>query len=293
MKVINKLKTLVIASLGLFLVACGSNEEATTAGDFPEVRVGVVGEVSREIWEDVGSRLEEEGVTLDVVTFSDYVQPNRALEEGELDLNAFQHQAFLSEYISDSGGELVPIGYTIISPMYVFSVDEIPDVDSIPDGAKVAVSNSPTTAERAFLGLEVMGLIELDDEAGFAPTVDDIVENHKDVEIMEIDPNQLSRALGDADVITIGGDMLADAGMEPDDAIYVDTDHIDNIDPKKKNIIAVREENRESDILLRVVEEYQSPETAEKIEEISQGSSLPIWEENDTSYEDFQNIMSK
>lgn len=293
MKLMNKVKAFIIASLSFFLIACGSNQEAATEDEYTEVSIGVVGDVSREIWEDVGSRLEEEGIILDVITFSDYVQPNRALEEGEIDLNAFQHQAFLSEYISDSGGEIVPMGYTIISPMYIFSVDEIPDIESIPDGAKVAVSNSPTNAERAFLELEAIGLIELDDEAGFAPTIDDVTENHKDVEIMEIDPNQLSRALGDADLITIGGDMLADAGMNPDDAIYVDTDHIENIDPKKKNIIAVKEENQNSDILKRVVDEYQSPETAEKIEEISQGSSIPIWEENDTSYDDFQKIISE
>ncbi len=288
-----KLKGVLLASLSLFLLACGANETDTQNSDSNEVSVGVVGEVSGEIWEDVANRLEEDGIMLEVVTFADYVQPNRALADGELDLNAFQHQAFLQEYVTDSGEALVPMGYTIISPMYIFSVDEIPDVASIPEGARVAVSNSPTSAERSFLGLEAIGLIELDDEAGFAPTIDDVTENHKDIEIMEVDPNQLSRALGDADIITIGGDMLADAGMDPAEAIYVDTEQVENIDPKKKNIIAVKEEDRDSEVLQRVVEEYQSSETAEKIEEISKGSSIPIWEDADTAYEDFQEIMSE
>lgn len=293
------LKYLTLLSASLLLAACSSeeaNQQESAGEESQEVSIGVIGGVSAEIWEDVASRLAEDDIHLDVVSFSDYVQPNRALAEGELDLNAFQHVAFLTEHVTDTGAPIVPIGYTVISPMYIFSVEEIPNVESIPDGVSVAVPNSATTAERAFLGLQDIGLIELDDEAGYAPTVDDIIENYKDVEILELEPSQVPRALGDAELITIGGDMLADAGLNPDEAIYIDTeDNLDNIDPRKKNVIVSHEDHADSEVLQRIVEEYQSPETAQKIEEVSQGSSIPAWdpEGEDTAYEDFQHYLEE
>lgn len=169
--------------------------------------------------------------------------------------------SFLIEYISDRGeSSIVPVGYTIVSPMYIFSVD------SIPEGATIAVSNSPTNAERAYLGLQDIGLIELDENSGFAPTPDDIVANPGNIEILEVAPNQIARSLGDADLITIGGDMLNDAGMDPADAIYVDTDNSESIDPLKKNIITCREEDADSDIVQTIVDEYQSEVTTAYIE---------------------------
>lgn len=294
MEILKKLALGTFAFSGLFLTACGgASGEAGSNGSTTEVSIGVVGDVSRQVWENVADRLSDDGIDLEVMTFSDYVQPNRALEGGDLDLNAFQHVAFLSDYVADSGSPIVPIGYSIMSPMYVFSTDEISDVESIPDGATVAVSNSPTNAERSFLGLEAIGLIELDDNAGYAPTVDDITENHKNIEILEVNPNQLARSLGDADLITIGGDMLADAGMDPDGAIYTDTDNVDNVDPRKKNVIATTRDKADSEVLQRVVDEYQSPETAEVIDEIAQGASIPIWEEEDTAKEDFEAVLEE
>lgn len=297
------IKILFMSLAALILAACSggqestqdANQEAGSSEGTTDVSVGVVGAVSEEIWQDVASRLEDDGINLEVIAFTDYVQPNRALDEGEIDLNAMQHVAFLTEHVKDTGASIVPIGYTIISPMYIFAVDEIPDVESIPDGVTVAVPNSVTVAERAFLGLEAIGLIELDDNAGYAPTVNDITENHKNVEIVELDAAQVPRALGDADLIAIGGDMLADTGMNPEDAIYIDTDNIDNIDPRKKNVIAAHADNADSEVFQRIVEEYQSPETAQKIEEISQGASIPAWdtEGEDTARQDFENYLNE
>lgn len=290
------LKICGIIATAFIIVACGNGESTSESGasDEPvEVSIGVVGAVSEDIWLDVADRLANQGINLDVVTFTDYNTPNTALEDGDLDLNAFQHMAFLTEYISDRGeSSIVPVGYTIVSPMYIFSVDSIPDVESIPEGATVAVSNSPTNAERAYLGLQDIGLIELDENAGFAPTPDDIVANPGNIEILEVAPNQIARSLGDADLITIGGDMLSDAGMDPADAIYVDTDDIENIDPLKKNIIASREEDAGSETVQTIVDEYQSEETAAYIEEISGGSSIPIWTESDDIQGDFQEAMN-
>jgi D-methionine transport system substrate-binding protein len=281
----------------LVLAACGnggSNEGEADTDEPKEYSVGVVGDVTAEIWEDVATRLEDQGIDLEVVTFSEYSQPNRALEDGELDLNAFQHISFLSAYAKDLGdSQITPVAYTIVSPMYIFAVPEIPDVESIPDGATVAVSNSATNAERAYLGLQDIGLIELDDEAGFAPTKADVTENIKDIEINEMDPAQIARSLGDADLITIGGDMLMDAGLNPEDAIYVDTDDASNIDPVKKNIIATTEDKVDNPDIQAIVDEYQSEETKAKIEEISGGSSIPIWTDQDDPKADYEKELAE
>ena len=294
------LKLFLAFASALVLAACGngsSDNESAGQADTDETRsysVGVVGDVTAEIWEDVATRLEDQGIDLEVVTFSEYSQPNRALEDGELDLNAFQHISFLSAYAKDLGNsQITPIAYTIVSPMYIFAVPEITDVESIPDGVTVAVSNSATNAERAFLGLQDIGLIKLDEEAGFAPTKADVVENTKNINIIEMDPAQIARSLGDADLITIGGDMLMDAGLYPEDAIYTDTDDASNIDPTKKNIIATTKDKLDNPDIQAIVDAYQSDETKAKIEEISGGSSIPIWTAEDDPQADYEKELAK
>lgn len=293
------LKLVLAFASALIFAACGngsSDNESAGQADTDETRsysVGVVGDVTAEIWEDVATRLEDQGIDLEVVTFSEYSQPNRALEDGELDLNAFQHISFLSAHAKDLGdSQITPIAYTIVSPMYIFAVPEITDVESIPDGVTVAVSNSATNAERAFLGLQDIGLIKLDEEAGFAPTKADVVENTKNINIIEMDPAQIARSLGDADLITIGGDMLMDAGLDPEDAIYTDTDDVSNIDPVKKNIIATTKDKLDNPDIQAIVAAYQSDETKAKIEEISGGSSIPIWTAEDNPQADYEKAQA-
>lgn len=282
------------SAAALVLAACGNSESNEASEEEPrDYSIGVVGDVSAEIWEGVADRLTDEGINLEVVTFAEYNQPNRALEDGELDLNAFQHTSFLNAYAKDLGNsQIVPVGYSIVSPMYIFAVPEITDVESIPDGATVAVSNSATNAERAYLGLEDVGLITLDEDAGFAPTKADVAENLKNIEIVEMDPGQLARSLGDADLITIGGDMLTDAGLNPEDAIYVDTDDASNIDPLKKNIIATTADKVDNPDIQTIVDAYQSDETAAAIEEISGGSSIPIWTDDDNPQADYEEAQA-
>ncbi|MCI7240526.1 MAG: MetQ/NlpA family ABC transporter substrate-binding protein [Aerococcus suis] len=290
MKVLKYLSIICVAIISLLLVGCQQNDETKSQ----TYSIGVVGDVSKEIWEGVADQLKGENIDLEIVTFSDYNAPNAALEEQETDLNAYQHVAFLDAYADDKGGtNIVPVAYTIVSPMYIFSVDDIPDIDSIPDGVKVAVSNSPTNAERAYLGLKDIGLIELDDKAGFAPTKGDITKNLKDIHIIEMEPSQIARSLGDADLITVGGDMLTDAGLNPKDAIYVDTDDASNIDPLKKNVIATTKDKVDDPNIQKIINAYQSDENAKRIKEISGGSSIPIWQDNDDPQKDFKNVREK
>lgn len=287
-----KRKIGLISLLSVSLLAACTNDAESTEENV-ELKVGVVGDASAEIWNQIADNVQEEGVDLEVVTFTDYVQPNVALQEGDIDLNAFQHLAFLREFVNDSGEDLVPVAYTSMSPVMIFGTEEINDVDDIPEGAQIGVSNSATNAERAYLALEDIGLIELADDVGFAPTIDDIETIHKNVEIVELDPQQVARTLGDTDIVLLGSDMTMEAGFDPNDAIYVDIEDAENniLDPLKKNAIVTRREDQDNEAILKVAEVYQTEEISELVGEVT--ASFPIWEEGDTPVENFDAALEE
>jgi len=286
---LKKYLVFIFSTLSLLIfTACGTQADDNT------VRVGVVGDVSAEIWNDIADRLQEKkGINLEVVTFTDYVQPNRALAEGELELNAFQHSAYLRDYRSETDSDIVPASYTLISPTFVFGTDEIPDIESIPNGATIAISNITSVQNRGLLALENMGLIEVDDAAGYTPTINDITANLKNIELVQMESSQVPRALGDADLIVTGADYAANAGFDLNDAIYQDTNNMDSVDPTKKNVIAVKRENLDNETLQAIINEYQTSETAKKLTEISDGGYIPAWTENDTPTEDFDQLINQ
>lgn len=275
---------LSLAAASLTLLAACSQEEASNY-----LKVGVVGDASAEIWEEIADNVAEEGIDLEVVTFTDYVQPNRALVEGDIDINAFQHLAFLAEYVGDSGDDLVPVGYTAMSPTFVFAVDGIESAEDIPEGVRVAIPNTVTNAERSFLALQDLGLLELDEDAGNAPTIDDIEAFHHGLELVELDPQQVARALGDTDLVIIGSQQTVDADYNPDEAIYNDIEDSDRLDPLKKNAIVARREDAANEDILKVVEAYQTDEISQLVNEVT--ASFAIWEEGDTPIEDFDAVL--
>lgn len=281
------LKTSLVLGSVATLVACGTGNEATS--DQESLKVGVVGDASAEIWQEIADKVKEDGVDLEVVTFSDYVQPNRALVEGDIDINAFQHLAFLAEYVEDSGDDLVPVAYTAMSPTFVFGDEGIDSPEDIPEGARVAIPNTVTNAERSFLALQDLGLLELDEDAGSAPTIDDIETFHRGVELVELDPQQVARALGDTDLVIIGSQQTVDAGFNPDEAIYNDIEDSDRLDPLKKNAIVARREDADNEAIAKVAAAYQTEEISDLVNEVT--ASFAIWEEGDTPIEDFEEAL--
>lgn len=273
------------------LAACGNNPEENNEN--VALKIGVVGDASAEIWGQIAENVKSEGVDLEVIIFTDYVQPNVALKEGDIDLNAFQHLAFLREFVNDSNEDLVPIAYTSMSPVLVFGTEEINDVADIPEGAQIGISNSATNAERAFLALEDIGLIELADDVGFAPTIDDIETLHKNIELVELDPQQVARTLGDTDIVLLGSDMTLEAGFDPNDAIYVDIEDAENniLNPLKKNAVVVRREDKDNEAIQKVAEAYQTEKISKLVEETT--ASFPNWEEGDTPIEDFDAALNE
>lgn len=279
-------------ALGLALVVgftgCGSNNnedqasnEKAQAGDrFEEkdvIKLGVVGE-KNEVWEDIAKRYEDgTGKKIEIVSFSDYNQPNEALDSGDIDINAFQHKKFLEDYNESHGTDIVSVGDTLLAPMGIYS-DKIKDVSEIKEGDQIAVPNDPTNGARALFLLQSAGLIEVDGKEGEAVTVADIKENPKNLEIIELDASHTARNLTEVAASVINSGMAVDVGFVPtEDAIYLE----DKDDPAKQiyvNIIAARKEDEDSKVLEDLVKNYyQTDETLKIVEKESKGSEVPAW----------------
>lgn len=306
----------VILLSGLFLAACGqsntnsageSNQNSETAEstestestetsentdsqEMTEVAIGVNSEINLDIWEDVSSRLEEkENITLDVTLFGDYIQNDRALQEGELDANAYQYFPFMYNFNNENNANIVPVGYTFIAPMGIYGNDEVNSLEEIPEEATVAIPNDPVTAEHALSVLELVDLIEIDDSGSESATIDDISENPMNLEFLEVEASQLPRTLGDAEVAVMGSTHASDGGLSGDDALYLQT-------PEETPVeyfltFAINEDDLGNETLQTVLNEYQTEETEEFAAEVSGGAYVPAWSEDDNVLEDYQTFV--
>lgn len=245
--------------------------------DGEHVVVGVVGDAGEQVWQHVAKEAAKEGITIDVKLLTDYNTPNASLADGSLDLNSFQHVAFLEEWNSANNEDLVHIGYTTINPLRLYS-QKVQSIDELEDGAVIGIPNDPTNGGRALLALEIAGLIKVDDAAGVLPTVDDITENDKNIVIEELDASQIGQALADLDAGILNVGFANDAGLDPKDALFSDGDKLDELNDIYKNVIAVRKEDENNPLHKHIVELYQTPEVAKLIVETSNGGGLPAFE---------------
>lgn len=265
---------LILFSL-VVLAGCSQDQEET-------VRLGLVKENAPE-WEFVQEKLEDEGINLELVHFTEFIQPNRALAEGEIDLNSFQHRAYLETYNQENDTDIVPIAETIIAPMGIYS-EKIDDISEFQEGDQITVPNDPTNGGRAMLLLETAGLIDLDPEAGLTPTVDDIVDNPLNLDIVPLEASQTMRTIHDVAATLVYPHTAVDAGHSPnEDAIFLE--EYNEITEPYVNIIAANEGD-DREVFDRIIEVYQSEETLEIIQEMNEGSYIAVWAEDDDSEEE-------
>lgn len=275
----------IITLIGLLiLTACGADTGSDTEsqtnggaeGETTQVKVGIVGEgPSNEQWYHLGEVLLEDNIELELVVFEDYATPNTALSSGDLDLNAYQHRLFLEEYNADAGDDLVEIAATTFNPLGLYS-DTITSVEEIEEGYSVAIPNDPSNGGRALILLQQAGLIQLDEEAGLLPTIDDITDNTMNLDIVEIDAAQTPRAMSDQDFVVINNDHATASGLIPTEDTFFLEQIDENTDPYV-NIIAARSEDADNEVYQTIVERYQTDEVKEIIEEATKGSSIPAW----------------
>lgn len=281
----NKLLSIILTGvLALGVSACGtgkptSNEasnttqtEKTDSGEKTVLKIGVNGTDFR-LWDNINERLAEYNIELEPVSFSDYIKPNLALADGEIDLNAFQHELYFENFIKEHSLDLSSIGYTFIAPLGLYS-NKIKSLDEVKDGATVAIPNDATNGGRALLLLESAGLITLDGTDKVTPTTKNIAENPKKLEFVSMESVQIPRSLADVDFAAINGGAATDAG------IY---DYIYREDPEQENaqqyfnVIAVRTEDKDKDVFKKIMEVYHTDETKKAIEEIYSGAYIPVW----------------
>lgn len=275
------IKSLALVALaGSTLLPAVAAQEGSSEFEGETVSIGVASEYEEEVWLDVADRAAEEGITLDIVLFNDYIQPNVAAQDGSLDLNAFQHVEYLNDWNASNDGSLQAIGFTYVAPLKIYS-DKISSLEELQEGDVIAIPNDPTNGGRALLALEKAGLIEVDDAVGILPTVNDVTENELNLEFEELEAGQIATALPDVAAAAINNNFANDAGLTDEDAIFNDAEDIESLPENYKNVIATRAEEAENPLYLRVVELYQDDATADKLAEVSNNSDVPAWSEDD------------
>ncbi len=260
----------ITAILGALLLGLLSTiawaEEAT-------IKVGTTSGADVEILEKAKEVAAKNGLTVEIIEFSDYVRPNLALADGEIDVNSFQHMPYLETFNKERNLNLVSIGTTYVSPIGFFS-KKIKSLDELKEGDRVAIPNDPTNGGRALLLLEKGGFIKLKEGSGLTATPFDIVENKLNLNIVELDAAQTPRALDDVAASAINNTFAIPAGLNPiKDAIY-----LEDAESPYVNVVVARPEDRENPLYQKFVAAYQSPEVAEFILTRFKGSTLPAFD---------------
>ncbi|GAB2470160.1 MetQ/NlpA family ABC transporter substrate-binding protein [Promicromonospora xylanilytica] len=261
------LSTGLAAVAALSLSACGVGDVTAAAGTTEDpVRIGVVN-TGDAYWDTFTDLAEEEGITVELVNFSDYQLPNQGLTDGDLDLNQFQHLQFLAGYNTASGQDLTPIGATAVYPLGLYSQSH-GSVEEIPEGGEIAIPNDDTNQARALLVLQEAGLIALRDGGSAFSTPADVLEDESRVSVTPVDAAQTALALQDVDASIINNDFVGDAGLTSDDAIFSDDPDSSAAAPYI-NVWTARAEDADNEVFQQLIEIYHSPEVEKGVLEAS------------------------
>lgn len=271
--------TVAVAS-ALLLAACGQK-----ADDDVVVKVGTMAKSDSEEarWNKIEELLKNKHVTIKYTEFTDYSQPNKALENGEIDINAFQHYNFLNEWNKKHKTNLIGIAETYITAFRLYSgveggKNKYTDVKDIPDKATIVIPNDTVNESRALYLLQSAGLIRLGVSGDTFASLDDITQNNKHLKIVEVDAAQTARQLQSADAAVINNDFVVEAGIDPSKAIF--------IEPKGANakqwynlIVAKKgwKKAKNADAIQKVVDAYHTDEVKKVIKESSEGLDEPVW----------------
>ena len=238
-----------------------------------KIKVGTTAGADVEILEKARDVAAKNGLTVEIIEFNDYVLPNLALNDGEVDVNSFQHKPYLESFNKDRKMNLVDIGTTYVSPMGYFS-KKIKSRDELKDGDKIAIPSDPTNGGRALLLLQKAGFITLREGSGLTVTPFDIVENKLNLQIVEVEAGQTPRSLDDVAAAAINNTFAIPAGLNPiKDAIY-----LEDADSPYVNVVVARAADKDNPLYKKFVEAYQSQEVADFILTRFEGSTAPAFE---------------
>lgn len=262
-----------ICAVGLLLTGCGGGGDKPATNSEVTLKIGATPVPHAELLEQIKPDLKEQGINLEIVEFNDYVQPNIALNDKELDANFFQHEPYLNDFIKEHKDvKLKNAGGVHIEPMGIYS-KKIKDLAELVDGSAVSIPNDPTNGGRALLLLQKANLLKLKDGASETATVQDIAENPKNLIIEEVEAAQLPRTLEDVDISIINTNFAMNADLNPvNDALFIE----DKTSPYV-NIIAVRDGDENRDDIKKLLNAIKSDKIKKFIEEKYKGAIVPAF----------------
>jgi D-methionine transport system substrate-binding protein len=265
-------KVSIIAMLSVSLFACGRKTQTNNTN---HIKVGVEAGPEFKVAEAAQKVAKEKyGLDVELVQFNDYVMPNAALSQGDIDLNVFQNKPYLDVQAKQRGYKFAILGNTFVYPLAGYS-RKIKSIDQLKDGNTIIIPNDPTNSGRSLLLLQKTGLLKLKDGVGLLPTVNDIVGNPKNLKILELEAPQLPRSLDDQNVTIaiINNTFAGPAGLVAKrDGLFIEDEKSPYV-----NIIVSREDNKGQDNVARFVKAYQSPQVAQAAEVAFKGGAIKGW----------------
>ncbi len=248
---------------------------ATPSASFAEdksIKVGIISGEDEDVWRVVTTEAAKQGLTIETVVFNDYTQPNEALERGEVDANAFQHQPYLDNQIQQHGYHIVNAGYTGVWPIGLYT-KKFKTIAELPEGAVIGVPNDPSNEGRALRVLQNEGIIKLKDGTGILATIADIVENPKKVEIKELDAGVVGRAIEDLDAAVVNTDWALKSGLSAEDRIAQEP--VD--DNPYRNFIAVKTGSENEAWVKTLVSSYQNDAVKAEFDRVYKGTGISAY----------------
>ena len=242
------------------------------AEDKTAIKVGIMAGEDEDVWRVVVQEGAKRGLTIETVVFNDYTQPNEALERGEIDSNAFQHQPYLDNQIKTQGYHIVPVGYTGVWPIGLYSKKH-KSVADLPEGAVIGVPNDPSNEGRALRVLQNEKLIALKEGTGILATTADISENSRKLEIKELDAGIVGRSVDDLDAAVVNTDWALKSGLTPENRIAQEPIS----DNPYRNFIAVKSGSEKEPWVKVLVESYQNETVKAEFDRVYKGTGLSAY----------------
>ncbi|WP_459616987.1 MetQ/NlpA family ABC transporter substrate-binding protein [Bordetella sp. 2513F-2] len=258
-------------ALGVLALGAATLFQPALGADKP-FKVGVTAGPHAQVMEAVKQEAARHGLDIEIVEFSDYIQPNAALAAGDLDANSYQHKPFLDSANADRGYKLVAVAKTVMFPMGIFS-KTLKSLDALPEGGRISLPNDPSNEGRALILLEQQGIIKLDPKAGLRATPLDVVENPRKLRFVELEAAQLPRSLDDVDASVVPTNYALPAGLNPT------TDAIarESADSPYAGILAVREADKDSPRVRQLIEAFHSQPVKDYIDREFKGALTAAW----------------
>ncbi|MCG2283923.1 D-methionine transport system substrate-binding protein [Staphylococcus epidermidis] len=268
----------------LVLAACGGNNGK-------KVTIGVASNDTKA-WEKVKELAKKDDIDLEIKHFSDYNVPNKALSDGDIDLNAFQHFAFLDQYKkAHKYTNIEALSTTVLAPLGIYS-DKVKNIKDVKKGAQVAIPNDVSNQARALKLLESAGLIKLKKNFGLNGTTKDIESNPKDLKIKAVDAQQTARALSDVDISVINNGVATKAGKDAKkDPIYLEKASSDAVKPYI-NVVAVNSKDKDNKTYKKIIELYHSKEAQKALKEDTKDGEKPV-DLSKKEIEEIENELAK